>query len=329
MKIAEILKQRMSLSFDVFPPKEADGIPKLQKEVDILEKYHPDFISCTYGAGGTNVGKSQEVCKYVQKDKGITCMTHFTCIGTGKDRILKEINEYRAFGVENILALRGDFPVDPNTGDVMSKTGGAFNYASDLVAFIHQNFGDMCIACAGDPEVHPAARSVWSDVAFMRRKQDEGASFIMAQTCHDVEAFERWVERLRHCHVNLPIVLGVMPVQNCIVGKFGPNIQALTMNPNESAIPRSLAALIGKYTPPRGASEELTKKYHEDFKKAGMEWTVDQIHRLMCCDLQGIHLYTMNHADVAVQIVEWAGLRPSPDGANNVHNRPCMEMGRF
>jgi methylenetetrahydrofolate reductase (NADPH) len=256
-------------------------------------------------------------------------MTHFTCIGTGKDRIIKEMKEYKALGLENVLALRGDFMKDPNTGDLMVTTGGAFNYASDLIAFIKANFPELCIACAGDPETHPSARSEWSDIAFMRRKQDEGAEFILSQTCHDVEAYERWVAKLRHCGVHLPIVLGVMPVLNCRTNGGGPNIQALTMIPNESAIPRSLAALIGKYTPPRGASEELTKRYAADFKKAGMEWTVDQIHRLMCCDLQGIHLYTLNHADAAAEIVEWAGLRPAPDGKDNVHNRPGIELGNF
>jgi methylenetetrahydrofolate reductase (NADPH) len=336
MKIAEKLKDHMTVSFEVFPPKEADGLPKLETEVNMVKQYNPDFISCTYGAGGTNVGMNMDVCDYIQNTAKIDAMTHFTCIGKKAgspaedlERIDREVKQYREKHLDNILALRGDFQKDPVTGDTMTQTNGKYNYASELIAHIHATHPEMCIACAGDPEVHPNARSPEADIAFMRLKQDAGASFIMCQTCHDVVAFDKWAAKIRHAGVHIPLVLGVMPVLNCRTNGGGPNIQALTMNPNESAIPRSLAAIIGKYTAPKGASDELAKKYADDFKKAGKEWTVDQIYRLMNCDLQGVHLYTLNKAKDACDIVEWSGLRPSPSGENHVHAVPCVNMGRF
>jgi methylenetetrahydrofolate reductase (NADPH) len=247
------------------------------------------------------------------------------------------LKEYASHGLENILALRGDYRIDPATGKPDVKTGGTFHYASQLVDYVAKKHPKYCIACAGDPEIHTDARSPESDMAFMRIKQDAGAEFCLAQTCHDIEAYEKWIKRLRHAGFHLPIVLGVMPALKAEFspgGKDtgipgGPHISALTMVPNESAIPRSLAAIIGKYTAPRGASPEVAKQYAEDFKKAGKEWTVNQIHKFMCCDVQGIHLYTLNKAADAADIVEWAGLRPSPEGKDNVHRRPSIELGNF
>ncbi|MDR2796766.1 MAG: methylenetetrahydrofolate reductase [Treponema sp.] len=328
MRIAEILKKKMTVSFEVFPPKEDDGVPKLQKEIDICKKYNPDFISCTYGAGGTNKGKSVEVCSYVQK-QDINCMTHYTCIMETEKSIDDNLKEYASHGLENILALRGDYRIDPATGKPDIKTGGAFHYATQLVDYIHKKHPNYCIACAGDPEIHTDARSAWSDMAFMRIKQDAGAEFCLAQTCHDVEAYEKWIKQLRHAGFHLPVVLGVMPALNARFTEGGPNISALTMIPNESAIPRSLAAIIGKYTAPRGASPEVAKQYADDFRKAGKEWTVNQIHKFMCCDVQGIHLYTLNKAADAADIVEWSGLRSSPEGKDTVHRRPTIELGNF
>ena len=326
-RIADILKKKMTVSFEVFPPKEDDGVPKLQKEIDICKKYDPDFISCTYGAGGTNKGNSVEVCSYVQK-QGINCMTHYTCIMEDEKTIDGNLNEYASHGLENILALRGDYRIDPATGKPDVKTGGRFHYASQLVDYVHKKHPKYCIACAGDPEIHTDARSAWSDMAFMRIKQDAGAEFCLAQTCHDVEAYDKWITQLRKAGFHLPVVLGVMPVLAGFDGG-GPNIANLTMNPNECAIPRSLAAIIGKYTAPRGASEEVVKQYKADFKKAGKEWTVDQIHKFMCTDVQGIHIYTLNKAPDAVDIVEWAGLRPSPEGKDTVHRRPEIFLGNY
>jgi len=301
-KIAEILKKRMTFSFEVFPPKEDDGVPKLQKELDQLFKFSPDFISCTYGAGGTNVGKSKEICEYIVKN-GVTCMTHYTCIGADLKQIDSELTAYKAIGLVNVLAMRGDFPKDPNTGDLMTKTGGVFNNANFLIEYIKGKFkDDYCIACAGDPETHILAVSPLSDIAFIRAKQDAGAEFVMCQLCHDIDAYERWVAKCRKAGITIPFVMGLMPVlaRDPIIN--------MTVS-NGCSIPADLAAIIGKYTAPRGASPELDKKYKQDFEKAGMEYTVKSLWRYMNTDLQGIHLYALNKAEKVGQIVIDSGIR--------------------
>ncbi|MDR2864589.1 MAG: methylenetetrahydrofolate reductase [Spirochaetaceae bacterium] len=301
MKIAEIFKTRMSFSFEVFPPKEDDRIPKLQHELDELCTFSPDFITCTYGAGGTNVGKSLEICDYITK-QGVDCMTHYTCVGASKEKILSDIKEYINIGLENILTLRGDFPKDPDTGAFMTSTGGAFDHANELIAFIKEQFPDLCLACAGAPETHILAASRESDIAFIRAKQDAGAEFVMCQLCHDVDAYARWVEKCRKAGIRIPFVMGLMPVLS-----RDPIIN-MTLS-NGCSLPSELAAIIGKYTAPKGAQEALVKSYAADFKKAGMEYTAKTLLRYMNCDLQGIHLYALNKSADVGQILLNAGIR--------------------
>jgi methylenetetrahydrofolate reductase (NADPH) len=301
MKISEILKKRMTFSFEVFPPKEDDGVPKLQSELKQLFRFNPDFISCTYGAGGTNVGKSKEICKFILDSK-VECMTHFTCIGNTKAEIKSTIEDYIKLGIENVLAMRGDFPKDPATGKLMTTTGGDFGNANHMIRFLHDTFGSKIgIACAGDPETHILAVSPESDIAFIREKQDAGAEFVMCQLCHDVPAYERWVAKCRKAGITIPFVMGLMPA-------LGANIINMTVS-NGCSVPADLAVVIGKYTPPRGASEAVVKEYAADFEKAGMEYTVKQIWRYMNTDLQGIHLYALNKAEKVAKIILDSGIR--------------------
>jgi methylenetetrahydrofolate reductase (NADPH) len=302
MRITEILKKRMTVSFEVFPPKEDDGVPKLQTELRELFRFNPDFISCTYGAGGTNVGKSIEICDFITKNN-VTCMTHFTCIGHSKSEIKEKIQKYLDLGVENFLAMRGDFPKDPETGRLKTTTGGDFENASHLIRFLRESFGNQfTIACAGDPEKHILAVSAESDIAFIREKQDAGAEFVMCQLCHDVPAYERWVKKCRKAGITVPFVMGLMPVlaRDPIIN--------MTLS-NGCSIPAELAAIIGKYTPVRGASEEVVKQVAADFKKAGMEYTVRQLWAYMNTDLQGIHIYALNKSADVTRIVLDSGIR--------------------
>jgi methylenetetrahydrofolate reductase (NADPH) len=292
----------MTLSFEVFPPKEDDGVPKLQNELKELFRFNPDFISCTYGAGGTNVGKSIEICDFITKNQ-VTCMTHLTCIGHSKSEIKDKIQKYLDLGVENILAMRGDFPKDPETGKLKTTTGGDFENANHLIRFLKETFGDkFSVACAGDPEKHLLAVSGESDIAFIREKQDAGAEFVMCQLCHDVPAYERWVKKCRRAGVTIPFVMGLMPalVRDPIIN--------MTLS-NGCSIPAELAAIIGKYTPVRGASEAVVKELAADFKKAGMEYTVKQLWAYMNTDLQGIHLYALNKSADVAKIVLDSGIR--------------------
>jgi len=301
-KITDILKKRMTFSFEVFPPKENDGVPKLQKELSELFKFNPDFISCTYGAGGTNIGKSIEICDYIVK-KDVTCMTHFTCIGSTKETIKEQLHNYtQNIGIKNVLAIRGDFPKDPKTGDLMTSTGGVFNNANYLIKFLKNEYSDLCISAVGDPETHILAVSPESDIAFIRAKQDAGAEFIMCQLCHDVSAYEKWVKKCRKAGIHIPFIMGLMPILS------RDSVINITLA-NACSIPVDLSTIIGKYTAPRGSSEEIAKKYASDFKKAGIEYTVKSIWRYMNTDCQGIHIYSLNRSADVGKIVINSGIR--------------------
>jgi methylenetetrahydrofolate reductase (NADPH) len=296
-----MIKKRMTFSFEVFPPKEDDGVPKLQTELKELFRFSPDFISCTYGAGGTNVGKSKEICKFILDNK-VVCMTHFTCIGNKKQEILEIIRSYTGLGIENFLPMRGDFPKDPETGKLQTTTGGDFEHANFLIAFLKENFPAISMGCAGYAEKHLLAPSLESDIAFLKAKQDAGAEFIMFQLCHDVGAFSRFREKCRKAGVHLPMVMGLMPVlaRDPIIN--------MTVS-NGCSIPPELAAIIGKYTPVRGASEAVVREAASDFKKAGMEYTVKSLWDYMSAGVDGIHIYALNKSADVAKIVLDSGIR--------------------
>jgi methylenetetrahydrofolate reductase (NADPH) len=301
MKIAEMLSRKMTFSFEVFPPKEDDGVPKLQTELKELFRFSPDFISCTYGAGGTNVGKSKEICKFITDNK-VTCMTHFTCIGNKKSEIKDIVQSYVSMGLENVLAMRGDFPKDPETGKLKTTTGGDFEHANFLIEFLRANFPKLGISCAGYPEKHLLAPSFDSDIAYLKAKQDAGSEFIMLQLCHDVDAYCRFRDMCYKAGVRLPHVMGLMPVlaRDPIIN--------MTVS-NGCSIPPDLAAIIGKYTPVRGAAENVVKEVAADFKKAGMEYTVKELWRYMAVGMEGIHIYALNRSADVAKIVLDSGIR--------------------
>ena len=287
MKLSEAMKNKMLLSFELFPPKTDKGMENLPGTIEHLCKYQPEYISCTYGAGGTNVGKNMDVCKMI-KDAGTIPVTHFTCIGNTAEGIKEQLQNYLDNGVDHMLALRGDLPFG------WTGTGGDFAYATDLVAYVRKEFGDKIeIAVAGSPEGHIACRSLESDIAVLKQKQDNGADYIMTQLCWDMEQFKRWLDAIRTAGVTMPVDVGIMPILD----------QAATINMalsrNACVMPRALCELISKYwifpnpfdKEPFDAAAEQKKA---DFKKAGIEYTIKQIDEYRALGVNGIHLYALN-----------------------------------
>ncbi|MCI1945953.1 MAG: methylenetetrahydrofolate reductase [Clostridium luticellarii] len=285
MKVSEIMRQRMSFSFEVFPPKADKPLDNLLDTLEHLYVFNPDFISCTYGAGGTNAGRNVEVCSAIAKSGRTIPVTHFTCIGNSREDIRKSLHTYLDKGVNHILALRGDFP------EGWQGTRGDFNYANELVEFIKKNFPEFCIAAAGDPEKHFQADSFEEDIAHLRVKQDAGADYIMTQLCHDVEQYKWWVDKIRKAGVSLPIDVGLMPVLS-----KDPIIR-MTVS-NGSSIPRELAEIIARY----GDNPE-------DFKKAGKEYTIKQIYSFINAGINGLHIYSLNRWKDVTDILNESGIR--------------------
>lgn len=284
MKIADVLKERMSFSFEIFPPKLDQPLEPLQEVLMQLKSFNPDFISCTYGAGGTNRGRSLEICDNIRK-MGIECLTNFTCIGNHKEDILNYVNEYRSIGVENIMALRGDFPAGSD------RTNGDFDHADSLIAFLKSNFPEISLACACYPERHIQCATTEQDIAHLKIKQNNGAEFAISQLCFDVDEFTRWLTRIRRAGVTIPIVAGIMPVLTAN------GVKRMTMS-NGCSIPKELSRILGKY------GEDP-----EEFKKAGKEYTVNLLYKYINAGFNGMHIYTLNKYNDVADILTMSGIR--------------------
>ena len=283
MKITELLKKKMTLSFEVFPPKDGVSTDKVLNILSHLYRFKPDFISCTYGAGGSERGRNIDVCDAIQKS-GTLVMPHFTCVGSSTEEIVSLASRYVDMGIENVLALRGDFPPG------QENTGGDFLHADELIGFLSPRFPQLCFGAAGYPEKHISAPSMEADINHLRSKQDKGARFIMTQLCYDVRAYERFMERIRKTGVTIPVVAGIMPVLS-----LEPTIRMTLFN--GCSIPAELAAIMGKY-----------QNDPESFTMAGMDYTVVLIHRFIAQGINGLHLYSMNKWKNLTEILKTAGI---------------------
>ena len=306
MKLSEAMREKMLLSFELFPPKTEKGMANLPGTIEHLMKYRPEYISCTYGAGGGNVGANREVCQMI-RNAGTVPVTHFTVIKNTKEGIRQQLEQYLADGVDHMLALRGDIPLGETT------TCGDFNYATDLVKFVRNEFGDKFeIAVAGSPEGHIACRSLDADIAVLRQKQDNGADYIMTQLCWDMEQFKYWLDAIREAGVTMPVDVGVMPILD----------QAATINMalsrNGCVMDSELCRLISRnwlFPNPFNAKDADGKPFdmfYEDkvkrFKEEGIEYTIRQIDEYRALGVDGIHLYALNKWKDVSEIIDRSGL---------------------
>ncbi len=294
------MTHKSGLSFELFPPKTDVGMQKLRGVLQQLYTLKPDYISCTYGAGGGTLGKSFELLDQIVSDGKTAPMTHFTCIGNSRQTVRRQLEEYLAHGVDHILALRGDLPA----GSV--STGGDFRYATELVDFIRREFADrFTVAVAGSPEGHIDCISLDTDISYLKAKQDLGADRIVTQLCWELDQFARWLEKIRAAGITMPVDVGIMPVLD----------QAATINMalsrNACVMPRELSKIISKhwiFPNPFAPDDPEAESKKISFKKAGVDYTVGQIERLKKLGVDGFHLYALNKFDDVAYIVKAAGL---------------------
>ena len=281
MKIKNIFEQnnRAIFSFEVFPPKKTSPIESVYSKLEEICALKPDFISVTYGAGGTG-GHSRtcEIASKIKNDLGVESVAHLTCVNSTKADIDSTLEDFKAHNIENILALRGDFVegIEPKKD---------FIYASDLCSYIKSK-GDFDIAGACYPEVHGEAEDEVADVLNLRKKVEAGAEHLISQLFFDNSAFYRFIERTRIAGINVPIEAGIMPVTN--------------KNQIERMVSMCGASLPVKFT-------KIMQKYEskpEALRDAGVAYAVEQIVDLLANGVDGIHLYTMNNPYVARKISE-------------------------
>ena len=288
MKIIDRIQSGPTLSFEVFPPKSDKPLEPLLGTLEQLYALTPDFISCTYGAMGSNKGRNLEVVRSIQESGTCEALSHYTCVGNSRADVLSALAEYESAGVENLLALRGDFPAG------VEQTNGDFSHANELISFIRAQTNRFSLAAACYPEKHLLADSLDADIDALLKKQDAGAAFLMTQLCYSVENYLRFIDRARKRGVVLPIVAGVLP----LLKKDG--LVRMTLS-NGCSIPAEVATLVGRY----GENEE-------SFRAAGHAFTVSLVQRLIKEGTSGIHLYTLNRYTDVAELVFDAGIREKP-----------------
>ena len=280
MKISEILKNnRVTVSFEVFPPKQWDKIEHTKAVVQTLSTAQPSFMSVTYGATGTNAGFTQEIANAIE-DSGVTALSHLTCLTSTRDKVHHVIRELQDNHIDNILALRGDIP----EGFVFPDKQ-YFEHACQLVNEI-KGIGDFCIGGACYPEMHPESRNRVEDLEHLKYKVDCGMDFLTSQLFFDNGKFLDFVEMCRIKGINVPIIAGIMPITNA------------------KQIRRSIA-LSNCSVPDK--FYRIMERFGEDdasMKQAGIIYATEQIIDLMANGINNIHIYTMNKPDVALRIMD-------------------------
>ncbi len=281
MKIRELFGQgRTVFSCEIFPPKKTSPVDSIYTTLDGLQDIRFDFISVTYGAGGSAAVNqtTQEIASIIQNQYHIPAMAHLTCVAAGRAETDAILEQLKADGVENILALRGD--VNP---DYPPKTD--FAHASDLITYIRER-GDFGISAACYPEGHLESPDLVSDIRYLKAKVDAGAQHLVSQLFFDNEDFFRFLERCRIAGINVPIEAGIMPV----MGKS--SIQRM-ISMCGASIPRRLARLLARYG-----------DHPQALREAAVAYAIEQISDLIAGGVDGIHLYTMNNPSVAHAIAD-------------------------
>ena len=280
MKISELHREkRPVLSFEIFPPKKDSELKNIDETLEILCGLNPDFISVTFGAGGSfNNNKTIELAKKIKYEYHVEPVVHLTCLCYDKRDIDEFTKVLAAEGIENVLALRGDRnPKVPEKDD--------FKHASELITYLKKK-GDFCIAGACYPECHPESADRVSEMRNLKKKVDAGAEVLLSQLFFDNNFFYRFREDCRIAGIDVPVTPGIMPVIN-------------------AAQIQRMVTLCGASLPER--FQKIIRRYEDNRQAlfdAGMAYALSQIIDLLANDVDGIHLYTMNNPVVARRICE-------------------------
>ena len=279
MKVSQVYNTKRSLSFEIFPPKKDTELQNIDETLEVLAELEPDFISVTFGAGGSsNCNRTIELAKKIKYEYNIEPVVHLTCLHYDKNEIDEFAKVLKSEGIENILALRGD--PNPNVG-----AKDDFRHSSDLISYLKDDY-DFCFLGACYPECHPESPSTVSEIKSLKKKVDAGAEVLLSQLFFDNDIFYRFHEECEIAGIDVPVIPGVMPVINAA------QIKRMVSLCNAS-FPKRFQRIISRY-----------EDNKEALFDAGMSYCLSQIIDLLVSDIKGIHLYTMNNPLVARRICE-------------------------
>lgn len=271
-----------TLSFEVFPPKKEEDFENAYAVLQQLSELNPDFISVTYGAGGSKSRKTVEIASYIQNTLKIPALAHLTCVGSAKADIEQVVAALDAAGVRHVLALRGDRPTWMDDEQFNRRE---FAHASDLTGFLKETT-DLHIAGACYPEKHFEAATMQEDLENLKKKQEAGAECLISQLFFENDFFYRFLEKKEAAGITLPVHAGIMPIT--AAKQLGS-----TVTLSGSSVPKELADLIATYG-----------EKPEDMRKAGIDYAVRQILDLKKHGVGDIHIYSMNKPKTTRAIVE-------------------------
>jgi len=277
MRIDELLarQDRPLFSFEFFPPKSPEGEENLQCALRELEPLAPDYVSVTYGAGGTTRETTIEIVASLKADFGIEAMAHFTCVNATRDELRATLDRMRDAGVENVLALRGD---PPKGQERWAKTDGGLEFSRELVELIREEYPEFVVGGAAFPETHIHATSPEDDIRFLKAKVDAGMQFLITQLFFDNAHFFDFVERARQAGIGVPIIPGVMPITS-----FEGIKRMTTLSAAE--LPEDLEREL-----------ELRKDHPEAVAELGVSYATLQCADLLAGGAPGIHFITLNRS---------------------------------
>ena len=284
MKISDLLKEeRLSLSFEVFPPKTESNFESVKEATEEIAKLRPSFMSVTYGAGGGTSKYTLDIAKNIKERYGVPSVAHLTCVSSTRETVEQRIADFKNEGIQNIMALRGDIPAELQSAD---RSTWDFRHAVELVRELKEADADFCIGGACYPEIHPESENQREDIKHLKEKVDAGCDFLTTQMFFDNNLLYNFLYKIREYGITVPIVPGVMPITN------GNQVER-AIKLSGSFMPQRFKALVDKF----GQSPAA-------MKQAGIAYATDQIIDLFANGITHVHVYSMNKPDVAAAIMQ-------------------------
>lgn len=281
MKLSEIFSDKLSLSFEVFPPKTDTAFDSVKMATEEIAKLKPSFMSVTYGAGGGTSKYTLEIAKNIKQRYNVPTLAHLTCVSSTKETVREKIAQMQEAGIENVMALRGDLTPEM---EGLDRSHWDYRYAIDLIRDIKESGADFCIGGACYPEIHPESINQKEDIKHLKEKVQAGLSFLTTQMFFDNNLLYNFLYKIREAGITVPIIPGIMPITNS-------NQVERAVKLSGSFVPQRFKSLVDKF----GSSPDA-------MKQAGIAYATDQIIDLFANGITNVHVYSMNKPDVAEKI---------------------------
>lgn len=282
MKLTNIFdKEKLSLSFEVFPPKTDMAFDSVKHATEEIAKLSPSFMSVTYGAGGGTSRYTLEIAKNIKERYGVPTLAHLTCVSSTKETVKEKIRQIKEAGIDNIMALRGDLTPELAASD---RSSWDYRHAIDLIEDIKNSGCDFCIGAACYPEIHPESVDQKEDIKYLKEKVDAGCSFLTTQMFFDNNLLYNFLYKIREAGITVPVIPGVMPITNA-------NQIDRAIKLSGSFMPQRFKSLVDKF----GHSPDA-------MKQAGIAYATDQIIDLFANGISNVHVYSMNKPEVAATL---------------------------